>query len=166
MNNVSQIIKKLNRNVSNKKQKQTNPCNCRNKNECPLNGNRRVQKVIYKCSVSATQTFKQCVYLEIAEGNCKQRLYNHRQSFKDKKHRNDASLSSYLWDLKENHNQIPKWTFSIVRFAPGYSDISKRCLLCLHEKLLILNYHNPAELLNKTSELMTKCRPKNKLFAK
>ena len=108
MNNVSQIIKKLNRNVSNKKQKQTNPCNCRNKNECPLNGNCRVQKVIYKCSVSATQTFKQCVYLGIAEGNWKQRLYNHRQSFKDKKNRNGASLSSYLWDLKENHNQIPK----------------------------------------------------------
>ena len=76
MNNVSQIIKKLNKNVSNKKQKQTNPCNCRNKNECPLNGNCRVQKVIYKCSVSATQTFKQCVYLGIAEENLKQRLYN------------------------------------------------------------------------------------------
>ena len=32
-----------NRNVSNKKQKQTNLCNCRNKNECPLNGNCKVQ---------------------------------------------------------------------------------------------------------------------------
>ena len=149
MNNVSQIIKQHNRNVSNKKEKQTNPCNCRNKNECPLNGNCKVQSVIYKCTVSATQTFKQRVYLGIAEGNWKQRLYNHRQSFKDKRHKNDTTLSSYLWNLKENHNQIPKLTWSIVRFAPGYSNISKRCLLCLHEKLLILNYHNPAKLLNK-----------------
>ena len=152
MNNVSQIIKQHNRNVSNKKEKQTNPCNCRNKNECPLNGNCKVQNVIYKCTVSATQTFKQRVYLGIAEGNWKQRLYNHRQSFKDKRHKNDTTLSSYLWDLKENHNQIPKLTWSIVRFAPGYSNISKRCLLCLHEKLLITNYHNPAELLDKRSE--------------
>ena len=41
------------------------------------------------------------------------------------------------------------------------SNISKRCLLYLHEKLLILNYHNPAELLNKRSKLMRKCRHEN-----
>ena len=67
-----------------------------------------VQNVIYKCNVSATQTFKQRVYLGIAKGNWKQGLYNHGQSFKDKKDKNDTALSSYLWDLKENHNQIPK----------------------------------------------------------
>ena len=54
----------------------------------------------------------------------------------------------FIYILKEDHNQIPKLTWSIVRFAPGCSNISKRCLLCLHEKLLILNYHSPAELLN------------------
>ena len=96
MKNVSKIIKQHNRNVSNKKEKQTNPCNCRNKNECPLNGNCKVQSVICECTVSATQTFKQRVYLGIAEGNWKQRLYNHRQSFKDKKLKNDSTLSSYL----------------------------------------------------------------------
>ena len=69
MNNVSQIIKQHNRNVSNKKEKQTNPCNCRNKNECSLNGNWKVQNVIYKCTVSATRRFKQRVYSERAEGN-------------------------------------------------------------------------------------------------
>ena len=148
MNNVSQIIKQHNKKVSNKKEKQTNPCNCRNKNECPLNGNCKVQSVIYKCTVSATQTFKQRFYLEKTEGNWKQRLYIPRQSFKDKKHKNGTALSSYLWDLKENYNQIPKLTWSVVRFAPGYSNNS-RCLLCLQEKLLILSYHNPAELLKK-----------------
>ena len=71
MHNVSQIIKQHNRNISNKKEKQTNPCNCRNKNECPLNGNCKIQNVIYKCTVSATQAFKQLVYLGIAEENWK-----------------------------------------------------------------------------------------------
>ena len=120
MNNVSQIIKQHNRNISNKKQKQTNAWN---KNKCPLNGNCKVQNVIYKCTVSAPQTFKQRVYLGIAEGNWKQRLYNHRQCFKDKKHKTDTALSRILWDLKDNHNRIPKLTWSIVRFAPGYSNI-------------------------------------------
>ena len=78
MNNVSQIIKLHDRNVFHKKAKQTNPCNCRNKNECPLNGNCKVQSVIYKCRVSARpQTFKQRVYLGIAAGNWKQRLDSH-----------------------------------------------------------------------------------------
>ena len=74
MYNVSQIIKQHNRNASNEKEKQTNPCHCRNKNDYPLNGNCKVQNVIHKCTVSATQTFKQRVYLEKAEVNWKQRL--------------------------------------------------------------------------------------------
>ena len=68
INNVSQVIKQHKRNVSNKKQKQTNPCNCRNKSECSLNGNCKVQTVIYKCTVPETQIFKQRVYLGMAEG--------------------------------------------------------------------------------------------------
>ena len=144
MNNVSQIIKQNNKNVSNKKEKQTNPCNCRNKSGFPLNGDCKVQNVIYTCTVSATQTFKQRVYFGIAEGNGKQQLCYRRQSFKDKKHKNNTALSSYLWDLKENHNQISKLTWTIVRLAPGYLNISRKYLLWLHEKLLILTYHNPA----------------------
>ena len=46
------------------------------------------------------QTFER-VYLGIAEGNWKQRLYNYRQPFKDKKHKNDTTLSNYLWNFKE-----------------------------------------------------------------
>ena len=110
------------------------------------------------------KTFKQRAYLGIVERNWIQRLYNHRQSFKDKKHKNNTALSSYLWDLKGNDNQIPKLTWSIDRFAPGYSNISKSCLLCLHDKLLILSYHNPAELLNKRFELMAKCHHDNKFL--
>ena len=71
INIVSQIIKQHNKNVPNKKENQTNPRNCRNKNECPLNENSKVQNVTYKCTVSATQTFKQSVYLGIAQGNWK-----------------------------------------------------------------------------------------------
>ena len=144
INNVLQIIKQHNKNVSNKKEKQINLRNCRNKNKCPLHGNCEVHSFVYKSTVSATQTFKQCVYLGLAEGNYKQRLYNHRQFFKDKKYKNDTTLLNYLWDPKQNHNQIPKLTWSIVRFAPGYSNISKRHLLCLHEKLLTLTHHNSA----------------------
>ena len=71
MNNVSLIINQHHKNVSNMEEKQTYSCNCRNKNKCPLNGNCKVQNVIYTCTVSPTQIFKH-VYLGIAEGYWKQ----------------------------------------------------------------------------------------------
>ena len=50
---------------------------------------------------------------------------------------------------RSNYNQISKLTWSIVRLASADSNISKMCLLRVHEKLLILTYYNLAELLNK-----------------
>ena len=47
---------------------------------------------------------------------------------------------------------------------PGYSNISKQCLLSLTEKMLIAIYENPEQLLNKRSELIAKCRRDNKLL--
>ena len=44
----------------------------------------------------------------------------------------------------------------------AYSNITKKCLLCLHEKLETVNYLHPEELLNKRSELVSKCRHVNK----
>ena len=47
---------------------------------------------------------------------------------------------------------------------PGYSNISKRCLLCLTEKVVIATYENLEELLNKRSELMAKSHHNNKFL--
>ena len=43
-----------------------------------------------------------------------------------------------------------------------YSNIAKSCMLCLHEKSEILTYPKQDELLNKRSELISKCRHINK----
>ena len=51
-----------------------------------------------------------------------------------------------------------KSTWSVVRFAPGCSNISKRCLLCLHETL---TYHNPDY---HQYGKMAKCRHENKFL--
>ena len=129
-----------------------------------MNGKCKVNNVIYKCTVYATPTFKQRVYLGIAESDWKQRYYNHKKSFKNIECRHDTSLSSYLWELKLKHNEIPSLQWSIAKFAPGYRNISKRCNLCLYEKLLILTYENQDKLLKKRSELMCKCRHENKFL--
>ena len=138
MENVRQIIKKHSNYVMRKKPKSTPSHNCRKKDDCSMNGNCLINNVIYKSTVSPTTTTKQRAYLGLAEGEWKQRYYNHTQSFRNAKQRNDTAHSSYLWELKKKISEIPKLTWSIVKIVPKYSNISKRCLLCLHEKLYAL----------------------------
>ena len=64
--------------------------------------------------------------------------------------------------MKDKYNEMPSLKLSIVESIPGYSNISKRCLPCLHEKYEIINYPNQEELLNKRSELISKCGHSNK----
>ena len=51
----------------------------------------------------------------------------------------------------------------MAKKAP-YSNISKKCLLCPHGRLEIINYPRPEELLDKRSEVLSKCRYANKLL--
>ena len=83
MENVSQIIKKHNKHVTNVDVRSIAPCNCRDKNNCPMNGNCRVENVVYKCVASATKKSKENVYIGVAEGDWKQRYYNHTISLRN-----------------------------------------------------------------------------------
>ena len=56
--------------------------------------------------------------------------------------------------------QILKW--SIVKCVTSYSHILKNFLLCIQEKLEIVNFEDQDHLLNKRSELISKCRHANK----
>ena len=80
-----------------------------------------------------------------------QRYHNHTKSFRKKRYTKDNSLSKYISYLK----------WSIVKSVRAYSNITKKCLLCLHKKLEIVNYPHPEELLNKRCELVSKCRHAN-----
>ena len=96
------------------------------------------------------------MYFGLAEGEFKkQRYYNHTQSFQNENNSNSTTLSSYVWKIKET----PTLMWKMIQTAPPYTNI-KRCSLCLHEKLAILMYTNQCELLNKRSELVSKCQHK------
>ena len=58
-----------------------------------MNGNCLMSNVMYKYTVSPTTTAKQRAYLGFAEGEWKQRYYNHTQFFKNARH-NNTVLSS------------------------------------------------------------------------
>ena len=50
--NVGSIIKSHNKKLTNTESKQMKDCNCRKKEECPLEGKCRPDDIIYKCVVS------------------------------------------------------------------------------------------------------------------
>ena len=85
----------------------------------------------------------------------KLRYREHKQAFKNRNSKHATALSNYIWKCKDaGIDYTIKW--SIVCQAPVYKSGSRKCLLCLKEKVAIALCH-PARLLNCKSELQKKC---------
>ena len=130
MSNVQQLIKKHNNFIQNKKNKTALSCNCGDKNGCPLNGNCRTENVLTKTN------FKK-VYLCVTEWKFKPiGTINNRSKMKIIK---TVPLCQHTCGASNQHlkNKMLIWVREIMRQAPPYSNISKRCSLGFHEKLAI-----------------------------
>ena len=80
----------------------------------------------------------------------KKRFYGHQLSIKDRKYAKSTELSKHLWKSKDKGQQyIIKWT--IKKKATPYSNGSKRCSLCLTEKLCTLTLNRPGLLESSTA---------------
>ena len=160
MPNMATIIKAHNATISNSETKPTQkPCNCRQKDTCPLNGECQTENIVYQATVHGKQTK---VYIGLTENNFKQRYANHKQSFKHEKHENSTELSKHIWKLKRN-NEPFSISWSISKTAQAYTNKTKRCNLCLTEKLTIIKA-DKSSTLNKRTELISKCRHENKFY--
>ncbi len=78
----------------------------------------------------------------------KERYRNHIKSFNHKRYSNDTELSKYIWKLKDNKQDFDI-TWSVLKQSISYTGGSKRCNLCLEEKLCILKDKNKQNLLIK-----------------
>ena len=137
-------------------------CNCRVKEKCPMNGKCWTMDAVYDCRVTSPEPRK--IYFELAEWKWKTRYYNHKRSFNHKRYSNERT--SYVWHLKGTLDETPNLKWSVVRCATPYSNISKKYLFCLYEKLVIITFPRQYELLNKRSELFCKCRYEKSTFWK
>ena len=136
-------------------------CNCRNKNNCPLDGKCLTPNIIYEAQITSNQrNYKQKVYIGTAETDFKHRFNNHTKSFNLEHYENDTELSKEYWTIKRNHF-IPKVTWRIIRKCAPFNTTKRKCYLCPNEKLEIASYKGD-NLLNKRSELISKCRHQNK----
>mgnify|MGYP006903939448 CR=1 FL=1 len=140
-------------------QKQKQECNCRGGvAACPLDGKCLQQSIIYKATVKSGKQI--ATYLGQAGNTFKERYSNHMVTFRHERHEHKTSLSKYIWELKRANKQYDvAWT--VVARAPTYGPASGKCGLCNMEKTMILMANDP-HLLNKRSELMSKCRHRRK----
>ena len=143
--------------------KKPSKSNCRDKNECPLNGNCLEENIIYKGINTCEQPgYKEKAYLGSARTTFKLRYGNHLKSFENKKYENNTELSKEVWKIKPR-NYTPKIYWSIIRKCLTFSLDTKKCQLCRNEKLEIA-LHQGENLLNKKSEVIRKCRRQNKFL--
>ena len=138
------------------------PCNCRYKPSCPLNGNCRDKAIVYQATVQAKDQSKN--YIGLCETEFKARFYNHNHSFNSDSKRNATELSKFIWSCKDSGIN-PAIFWKIICHATPYQHGGKVCNLCLAEKYEILTANDDA-LLNKRTELINKCRHKNKYTRK
>ena len=159
LRNIGSIISSHNRNILSPKQ-QSFGCNCRVRNECPLNGECQTPSVIYRADVVNDSNDEEKFYFGLADTTFKERYNNHNRDFKHEKYENSTELAKYIWQLKRDKISFSvKWT--IITKVYG-SPNPLMCKLCLTEKLWIINFINDENMLNKKSELISKCRHLNK----
>ena len=95
--------------------------------------------------------------LGTGEGNFKQLFYNHRMLFNNEGHSTEVTLFKYVSEIKKRFKIMLSLKWFIIKSVLAYLNISKKCLLCLQEKFGIINYPNPNQWFNKTSQLNWKC---------
>ena len=155
MPNIASIVNNHNKKILiNNTITPQNGCNCRKEDQCPLDNNRLITNVIYKANVTTDKDNTRKNYIGLTEGTFKQQYTQHKRSFRNRKYANRTERAKHLWKCKDNKENY-KISWSIISSASAYNNTSKRCDLCLTEKL-----HNIKA--NKTIELISKHHHENK----
>ena len=164
MGNIASIISSHNRNILNPDVSSEFGCNCRSRNECPLQNKCLTPKIVYRANVENDTNDEKKFYYGVAETPFKERFRNHKRDFNHVRYRNTTELSKYIWQLKDL-NIIPIITWEIAAIVKSATKIDC-CKLCLTEKLFIIKSIDNDQLLNKKSELVNTCLHRNKLLLK
>ena len=137
--------KQLDKSFMDDKRTQILHCNCKKKEECPMDGGCNSENIVYQASIFPMESRNdKRVYLGISTGNWKQRLYNCRYSFSNPLLRKQAALLKCFGGLKE-YGLTPQIKLKIIR-KPS---TACRCNLCLEKKGSINNYKDTKWVLNK-----------------
>ena len=160
MKNMAAIISSHNHKVLSPRPTQApRQCNCRQPDRCPLKGHCLTECIVYKATVSVPNKPNKHYY-GLTEGPFKTRFNGHTHSFRTESCRRETELSKYIWELKDR-NQPYKIAWDIERRASPYKCGTRRCDICLSEKMVIA-LADPLSTLNKRAEIISTCRHRAK----
>ena len=94
-------------------------------------------------------------YVGLTSSKFKERLANHKKSFKHRKYGTETTLSQKIWQLRDEGVECEiKW--KILERAQPFSPISRVCRLCTIEKWYIL-FKPELATVNKRDEIAGHC---------
>ena len=157
--NMGSIISAHNKHVLRAKE-ETHGCNCRSRNQCPLNNECLTPGIVYQAEVTNNADEEKKIYIGLTENKFKERYRNHTKSFRNKIYATETELSKYIWELKDQQKE-PSLKWSILKKVNNKAS-NGSCKLCLTEKLYIIRSLDNEKLLNTRSELVSKYRHINK----
>ena len=133
-------------------------CNCQNKPQCPLKGECLVNSIIYQGLV-IPERGRPGKYIGLCEPAFKGRYADHKTSCTHSKYEQKTELSKYYWKHKKE-GIASRLEFSVLQKRFPYRNGTKRCDLCLTEKLM----KEGIAVINERDELVSKCRHMNKFL--
>ena len=156
MSNVESIIKSHNARILRQLNMTTNntkTCNCRNKGECPLEGNCLAEGVIYKATLSTSKG--EMDYIGSTGCTFKKRFSGHKYTITHQNQQNNTELSKYFWKQKDKGEE-PKIKWRILHKIRMPDKQQKICALCNLERIEIASAKRNRTL-NKRKELTGSC---------
>ena len=137
-------------------------CNCREKNNCPLQNKCLSKGIVYQATVTTQK--REESYVGMTADSFKIRYNNHKQSFNNPTYKNQTELSKYIWYLKEKKSDF-QISWKILHYAAPYNNRTKKCNLCTTEKWVILCEPHLATL-NSRVALINSCPHRHKFLSK
>ena len=165
MPNINTIINSHNNKIINPSTLPNNQptCNCMRKEQCPMNGNCLASKIVYEATLTSDlPNYDVKKYIGLCDTTFKKRYATHKISFAHVKYKGSTTLSMEFWRIKEN-NGNPSISWKILKNSTSFSPDTGSCQLCQEEKYKIATYPNN-NLLNKRTEIVSKCRHMNKFY--
>ena len=118
-----------------------------------MHGECQTKEIVYEATAKSSSK----IYIGLSETTFKAQHANHLSSMRHEKYENSTELAKHVWDLKGEGKPV-----SIIWEDPGEEPVVqtlvKEMHLCIAEKFQIRT--TPKKLLlNKRSEMISKCRP-------
>ena len=158
MRNVASIISSHNKRVLRAEEPNNRLCNCRVKEECPLDNKCLSSNIIYRGIITNHTDTVEKHYVGCTMREWKDRYAVHKQDMKNRGLSRNCELSKYVWVLKDSGKSYSiKW--DILEQVKG-DLVGGACKLCTTEQLRIIDYPEPHKLLN--SHAFQKCMHKGK----